>query len=393
MTIKHSVFISIFLILFAIPEAVFSQEVKTDKKKILSNIDSLRIAKLDFGRLKFTPFIAPSYSPELEVLVSAGGLVTFKMQKNPLLERSSIPFSIGISSNGSVQFSAKFNLYGKDDKVRTVGEWWFKDMPDNYWGIGYDNGRNFDKGDSTKYQRRWWQLKQKIMFKVKPTLFVGPILDISSTRAEELNPRMANDAAVIEFGQRVRNSGLGFVIAHDSRDLAVNAYKGMYLDLSATFYGSYLRGEQDFQVYELDYRGYQQLGRERSTLAWNAKTRTTFGNVPWPELSQLGNPFDYRGYQWGRYRDEALILGVVEYRRMFQKKKLNKQGNYDSRFGFTTWTGAGSVGTDITDYSDWLPTFGLGLRFETQKRMNVRIDYGIGIESSSFYVITFNEAF
>jgi hypothetical protein len=35
---------------------------------------------------------------------------------------------------------------------------------------------------------------------------------------------------------------------------------------------------------------------------------------------------------------------------------------------------------------------GVGLRFEIQKRMNLRIDYGIGAGSSAFY-FSFNEAF
>jgi hypothetical protein len=40
----------------------------------------------------------------------------------------------------------------------------------------------------------------------------------------------------------------------------------------------------------------------------------------------------------------------------------------------------------------WLPNAGVGLRFELQKRMNVRLDYGFGLDSQAFY-ISFNEAF
>jgi hypothetical protein len=40
----------------------------------------------------------------------------------------------------------------------------------------------------------------------------------------------------------------------------------------------------------------------------------------------------------------------------------------------------------------WLPNGGIGLRFEIQKRMNLRIDYGFGAGSSAFY-FSFNEAF
>ena len=158
-----------------------------------------------------------------------------------------------------------------------------------------------------------------------------------------------------------------------------------------TIYGNFFGGRQKFHTLDLDYRQYKSVGHRR-TLAWNLKSRSTFGEVPWPELSQLGNPWEFRGYQWGRFRDESMILVVVEYRHMFQRKKPNKKGSLDSRFGFTAWTGLGSIGEDLFNLSDWLPTIGLGLRFETQPRMNVRIDYGRGTNSSSFYV-TFNEAF
>ncbi len=371
-----------------------TDSVEINNRSILANIDSLRIAQIELGKVKFTPFIAPSYSPELEVLFSAGGLLTFKIQKdNPVLERSSIPFSIGYSTNGSLQASAKFILYGKDDKIRIGGEWWLKNMPDNYWGVGYDKGRHVPKSDSTtQYQRDWWQLKQKIMIKVKPNFFIGPILDMSRTEATQMNPTMINDPNIVEYGSKIRTSGIGIVTAFDSRDLAVNAYEGIYLDLSATFYGNYLRGSQKYQVYELDYRQYKTLGKERRTLAWNLKTRASFGAVPWPELSQLGNPFDFRGYTWGRYRDESMIIGMTEYRHMFNRRNPNKKGSLNSRFGFTAWTGIGSAGTDVTDFKHWLPTFGIGLRLETQQRMNVRIDWGLGADSSSFYV-NFNEAF
>jgi hypothetical protein len=39
-----------------------------------------------------------------------------------------------------------------------------------------------------------------------------------------------------------------------------------------------------------------------------------------------------------------------------------------------------------------LPNAGVGLRFETEKRSNIRVDYGVGVNSSAFYV-TFYEAF
>ena len=222
-------------------------------------------------------------------------------------------------------------------------------------------------------------------------VYAGPILDLNRTKATDLNPLMEDDPEVMEFGTDIRNSGLGFAIQYDSRDLIVNAYDGWYLDLSTIFYGKFLGGDQRYQSIELDYRQYKNLGKERRTLAWQVKSRITFGEVPWSELSQLGTPFDLRGYRWGRFRDGDMLFGLLEYRHMFNRKRPNKKGALKSRSGFAAWIGTGSVGTEIGELN-WLPNYGIGYRFETQPRMNVRVDYGFGVDSNAIYV-TFNEAF
>jgi hypothetical protein len=109
-------------------------------------------------------------------------------------------------------------------------------------------------------------------------------------------------------------------------------------------------------------------------------------------MSQVGNPFDLRGYRWGRYRDENLLCGIAEYRYMFMRKTPRKDGEMMSRFGYVTWLATGSVANDLSTMKHWLPNVGVGFRYEVQKRMNARVDFGIGEDSNAFY-ISFNEAF
>lgn len=91
--------------------------------EVLHNTESLRALSFEAGPMKFVPFIAPSYTPEMKFLLTAGGLITFTFdRKDPGLLRSSIPFSYGKSTNGSTQLSIKANLYFRDDKFRLTGE-------------------------------------------------------------------------------------------------------------------------------------------------------------------------------------------------------------------------------------------------------------------------------
>jgi hypothetical protein len=87
-----------------------------------------------------------------------------------------------------------------------------------------------------------------------------------------------------------------------------------------------------------------------------------------------------------------MIYGMVEYRHMFNRRTPNKKGSTDGRLGFATWLGVGAVGRDVGSLPAALPNGGVGIRFETESRSNIRVDYGLGVESSAFYV-TFYEAF
>jgi hypothetical protein len=106
----------------------------------------------------------------------------------------------------------------------------------------------------------------------------------------------------------------------------------------------------------------------------------------------VGTPFDLRGYTWGRYRDYSSVFMITEYRHMFGRNSPNSRGDMYGPFGFVVWAGTGSVAEKMDGFTNWLPNAGVGLRFEVVKRMNLRIDYGIGENSQGFY-FSFNEAF
>ncbi len=393
---KKSLFFAI-LILLVINGCLHAQQLTTEEEEDLPIIlkkDSSAIGQVDLNKLKILPFIAPSATPELGVMISIGGLISFNLDKgNKFIQRSSIPFSFGYSSNKSSNMSIRPSIFFKNDKNRLSGDIWMKNMPDNYWGVGYDAARRPSKPDSTtSYNRNWWQVVLKYSHKFREHIFAGLLFDYNQTKATDMSPEMIADPNVLKDGSFTRNYSLGLLFQYDSRDFTVNAYKGLFVEISSNFYRSEFRVKPNYQIVVIDYRQYKQIKRPGQTLAWQVKTRVGMNNVPWPEMSQLGTPFDLRGYRWGRYRDKTMLFGIVEYRYMFMRKKPRKDGNMMSRFGFVTWAAAGSVGSDYARMTSWLPNFGAGIRFEVQKRMNVRIDYGIGDDTSAFY-FSFNEAF
>ena len=71
-------------------------------------------------------------------------------------------------------------------------------------------------------------------------------------------------------------------------------------------------------------------------VALQFKTRIGWGDVPYGEMALLGNPFDLRGYTWGRYRDKSMLFFIGEYRHMFEKPSGEL-----SKHGVVTWMGTG----------------------------------------------------
>lgn len=367
--------------------ALKAQDPSKEEKK--ANKKAKRQEKIDSGKLMITPLAGPAYTPELEFTLAGGVMLSFKTNpKDSLIQRSSSPVMVGISSTGAFFIGTKFTSFWKQDKLRIYADINYKDMPDNYYGVGYDSGLNTPKGDATtKYTRTWFQFYPKFLFKIKEYQFIGPNLDINYTKGSEASTGVSEDPYYNQYNDRPFNSGLGVVYQFDSRDVPVNAWSGWFLEAIATIYGGYLGGDNSYQLLGIDFRKYWQIKRPGRTFAFQGRGRFTNGEVPYGEMSQLGTPFDLRAYRWGQYRHESMLYFLGEYRHQFAKK----DGSL-SKSGFVAWVGGGTLGETVGDFSKWLPNGGVGYRFEVQPRMNVRLDIGFGKESRGFY-FNFNEAF
>ncbi|HKJ48536.1 MAG TPA: hypothetical protein VJ973_05575, partial [Christiangramia sp.] len=127
--------------------------------------------------------------------------------------------------------------------------------------------------------------------------------------------------------------------------------------------------------------------REGNTIALKLYGRLGTGDIPYEELTKIGGTNALRGYIVGQYRDRSGVYLISEWRHMFLKanEELGKHG-------IAVWLGSGSIANDLDAIDEWIPNLGVGYRFEVQPRMNLRIDFGIGRESSGLY-FNFTEAF
>lgn len=345
----------------------------------------------------------PSYTPDFGFLIGGSALMTFRMNpQDTTMRRSVIPMALAFMfEGGGLNLMVKPQLFFKDDKFRIFGVLNYKNTRENFYGIGYNTNKNYERSDSTsQYRYSGFQVNPWFLFRMgKSDIFFGPQIDISYDKLSEpakYLPQQADYAAAggDENGYKNFSSGIGFLLSYDTRDIPANPYRGTYVDLRGIMYQKWLGSDKNFYRLELDYRQYKSVG-QRKVLAWTLQSKNTFGrHIPLTKYALSGTPFDLRGYYMGQYRDKSSHVALVEYRQMFNTDRSTWLKRITSHLGYVAWGGVGFMGPTPGKIEGVLPNTGLGLRIEVQPRMNVRFDYGRNfVNKQSLFYFNMTEAF
>ena len=135
-----------------------------------------------------SPVILPIVAPELGVALAIGGVATFSTEpKNEEIPRSTIGLFVVPSTNGSIGMKTDFEGFFADDKRRVELEFDYDDGPSNYWGVGYDIGRQIGEADEdvTEFERRAFELPVILNFRVGKSLFAGLNVDYIDMEVDE----------------------------------------------------------------------------------------------------------------------------------------------------------------------------------------------------------------
>lgn len=345
----------------------------------------------------------PSYTPDFGVLIGGSALMTFRMSpKDTTMRRSVVPMALAFMfEGGGLNLMVKPQLFFKDDKFRIFGVLNYKNTRENFYGIGYNTNKNYERSDSTsQYRYSGFQVNPWFLFRMgKSDIFFGPQIDISYDKLSEpakYLPQQVDYAAAggDENGYKNFSSGIGFLLSYDTRDIPANPYRGTYVDLRGIMYQKWLGSDKNFYRLELDYRQYKSVG-QRKVLAWTLQSKNTFGrHIPLTKYALSGTPFDLRGYYMGQYRDKSSHVALVEYRQMFNTDRSTWLKRITSHLGYVAWGGVGFMGPTPGKIEGVLPNAGLGLRIEVQPRMNVRFDYGRNfVNKQNLFYFNMTEAF
>ena len=166
-----------------------SQENDSITRKLLRR--QKRAEKVEQGKFMAFPFAAPAYTPELGPTLMGAMMISFKTNpKDSLIQRSSTPLNIGVSTRGSYFFNSIISTFWFEDKLRIFGELRFRNTPDHYWGVGYTNASsNPGKDETTAYIRSLWKINPRVLWQFKKDFFLGLNIDYNRTKARDVNPR------------------------------------------------------------------------------------------------------------------------------------------------------------------------------------------------------------
>ncbi|EOD9426553.1 BamA/TamA family outer membrane protein [Vibrio harveyi] len=327
---------------------------------------------IDWGVLP-GPFVNPEQG--FGIGVAAVGLYTpYDWQKGD--PYSTVTVTSYGSTSGSYGLGLNNRTYLKNDKVRLLGEAWISHTPGYYWGIGSQAAEN--ENNKVPYEGQRLQLSPKIAVEVAPNTYAKlgwqwqSFSKVDGVDGDILPSEVAD----------ATSSGVLVGMEYDTRDFEPNPMRGQFLDIEWIANRDSLGSDEDYDNLVANYRVYQQWS-DTTIIAMEVYSQSIFGDAPWFDYAQLGDDQRMRGYYQGQYRDKHQLSTQVEIRHTIA-----------GRHGVVGWLGAGNIAPTYHDIfkSSWLPTVGVGYRFAFKARINVRVDLGVGKDSTGFY-FQINEAF
>lgn len=280
------------------------------------------------------------------------------------------------STSGSYGLGVNNRTYLQGDKIRLLGEAWSNHTPGYYWGIGNQAAENDD--NKVQYEGQRLQLSPKIAVEVAPNTYAKlgwqwqSFSKVDGVDGDILPSEVAD----------ATSSGVLVGVEYDTRDFEPNPMRGQFLDIEWIANRDSLGSDEDYDNLVANYRLYQQWS-DTTIVAMEVYSQSIFGDAPWFDYAQLGDDQRMRGYYQGQYRDKHQLSTQIEIRHTIA-----------GRHGVVGWLGAGNIAPTYNDLfaSSWLPTIGVGYRFAFKARINVRVDLGVGNDSTGFY-FQINEAF
>lgn len=360
-----------------------------------------RAAALDSTKrmYAFAPVIG--YKPSSGVMIGVAGNIAFFRGDPKTTRISSTVASLTFSSLKQTSLSAKFALFGRDDRWAldsdNRAQWTSQDT----FGLGtitepadqINMKFNYFRLYNTAYYKVYGRLLAGVGFHYSAHTSVEPGKDAETGWSESPYVTYSNTHGFPLDSQS--SAGTSVNLRLDTRGNAINPARGWLGSVSyRPFFKGFLGGESTWQELDLDARTYRTLdaGRRHKLAFWFWGDLVTGGVAPYMDLPAIGMDKygrSGRGYAEGRFRGERLIYGEVEYR-------WTITGNgFVGMVAFVNTTTLSNSQSGERLFDNFAPGAGAGLRLLLNKRSktNLCFDVGVGKLGSHGLYLAVQEAF
>jgi outer membrane protein assembly factor BamA len=183
-------------------------------------------------------------------------------------------------------------------------------------------------------------------------------------------------------------SSLGLNFSFDNRDYPYYPTRGLSFSVRPKLNADWLGSDNNYVDTDFSFNYFHSI-KENRILAVNLSGGFAFGDVPFDGYQNYGVRNSLRGYEIGKYKGRHMIALQAEYRWRFYRK-----------WGAVFFAGSGSVWGNENNGEeeferDWLPSAGAGLRYMVSKakKINIRLDYALGVDGNQGLYFGVMEAF
>jgi len=324
-------------------------------------------------------------TPETGLMLGGVMVPRFKIADAGPETRSSALFFSGIYTlNQQVMASFAADLIFPDEEWILNSQVYGTYFPDRFWGVGPSTTSN----DEVKILFTELNLEQAVLKKVGSHLFAGPVIRLNTVR--DITFRSLDgeklESPELRGAGGSRTVGAGLIVRHDRRNSNITPTKHHFAEIALMAYPGALGTDHAYLTLLADARKYINFGADgTSVLALQGLVRLTEGDPAFTELSTMGGENISRGYYMGRYRAQNSSQVQIEFRQ-----------HLAGRLGFTAFAAGGDVwnrfGTISAERVKLSAGAGLRLNVNKQETTHLRVDFGIGKNTTGFY-LSFGEAF
>lgn len=355
-----------------------------------------------FQRLDIFPAI--SSSPETNLTLGAIGIKYVDLSRGDLSTPiSNIEFLAVYTLNNQIIIESSWEVFTHQNNWRLNGTAFFERFPDRNYGLGNEANAQvvtiegedvLDTLNYLKFDSDRIKFSPIVLRKIRPNLYVGLHYDMETVYRMKTIPDqhrfISPDSSTIKNMQIAGlRSGIGLQLLFDNRDQALNPLKGNLIRLSNINYGNIIGSDYQFTTFNLDARHYINTYKNQTlALRTNTSIKLTNDEIPMRALSRVGGDDFVRGYYRGTYQDHHMTAFQAEYRLPFWPEGTTaKFWQIWKRLGIVGFISGAQVFHETSDFQ--IDAFniavggGLRILFNPQSRVNIRIDYAIGLSEGS----------